>query len=343
MNRFQFSVIGCLGRFVVLGLLALTPGPAQVRVTCIAEPNERLKDVEQLGCDFKNLASQPVVLSAGDVRDGSLDRIGSPLRYSVAQQMIDRSERRGFWGTLFQIAKWVGVAASFAQGLDFIQLSEGDNWAYLIPTLTGGMQAIDAVGRAQHTPLTMPADYLPEGDFVLDAHETRSYVLLAATKQLASFRMTLNGRALAATEGARFQRPGVRGEPLDRDAMNREALERINGWVDRFYVIDDAAFPQPQNGTGGSSWYAVPQVEPSSWTRHRADSTAGNEGNIQAEPAKGVEVPTVAGAASAPWTGSLEAPLPLSERERTYLGLDAAAVAEWIRIGEVTAHNMGRF
>ena len=169
---------------------------AEVRVTCIVEPNERLKDVEQLGCDFKNTEGIAVTLSAGDVRDGSLEKIGSPLRYSVASHMIDRSERRGFWGTFFLVAKWTGVALSFAQGLDFIKFDQGDNWRYLIPTVTGALQTVDSVGSAGHTPLTMPPDYLPEGDFTLGPYETRSHVLLAGRTGLVSFRMSLIGRAL---------------------------------------------------------------------------------------------------------------------------------------------------
>jgi hypothetical protein len=298
----------CLSVFICGSILS-----AQVRVTCIVEPNERLKDVEQLGCDFRNLQAQPVVLSAGDVRDGSFEKIGSPLRYSVAAQMIERSEKRGSWGTFFLVVKWASVAATALQGFDVIQI--GGKLQAVLPGIATGLQTVDSLTRQGYKPLTMPPDYLPEGDFVLDANETRSYVLLAGKTGLASFRMSLQGRTLS-----------VGREPFDRDVMTREALARINGWV--YEVADDRVFevpgfsgiPTTKKETEGGSRFAVRQV-----------------GIRQGEPVKGVEVLTVAGAAAL----SIEfgaPPLPLSLIcEFPYAGLDAAAFGEWVLAGAANA------
>jgi hypothetical protein len=316
---------------------------AEVLVSCYVEPNPQLKQAHQLGCDFRNQASQAVILSAADVRNASIEFVGSPLRYSVADAVVARSEKRGFWGTLFQMAKWVGVAASFAQGLKFIRFDEGDNWQYLIPSVAGGIQAMDSIGRSEHEPLRMAPDYLPEGDFVLDAFERRSYVLLAAKQSgLRSFRMVLGGRALGPADFAAPAGP-VEREPfyflpaLELDAPAPEEIECnadfsvCSGTLnvdDRDLDIEDfAVFPTNQRETGGSSWFAVPQVVP-----------VRDEGYFQAEPVKGVAVLTRGGAAVR-FSSRFGQPLPLCSRELVYVGRDSGAVDYWVRIAHVTARN----
>lgn len=306
---------------------------AQVRVTCITEPNTRLKNATQLGCDFRNLGAQPVVLSAGDVRDGTFERIGSPLRYSVANAMIEDSEKRGFWGMFFQVAKWIAVAASFAQGLDYISL--GDSWRYLIPTLTGGLQAIDGVGRAQHRPLEMPPDYLPEGEFVLDGNESRAYVLLAAKPVFTtSFRVTLSGRTLAlATPGGFVPASGTRSawrgaEPLDVERMNRAALDSINELV--YEVVDDGVYRVNLSDAAGI-FYSTKEG-PIEWVA--APETS--EAVLEVSPREGQ-------AAVAASQSIGESPLPLSSIRGSHAVPHAAALADWVAVGELTRRNMARF
>jgi hypothetical protein len=327
---------------------------AQVRVTCYVEPQYQLKKAKQLGCDFKNEGAQPVVLSASDVRDASFEKLGSPLRWSAADYVVENSEKRSPWATVFTVLKWAGVAASFAQGLNFIKFDDGDNWKYLIPTATGAMQTIDSVGRGEHNPMTMPPDYLPEGDFILDGFEARSYVLIAAEPLFASsFRVHLNGRVMsalgaggtggrargfAARAGRRYQ--AVEWSDLER--MNREALERINEWVfevadDRVYELQDfTAYPTNNTRTEGGSRFAVPQVAQVK-TLVSFPAVAA-KGNLQAEPVKGVEVTDRGGAAAFQSIG--ESPLPLSlNRVLVNAGRDAGAFTDWVAVGQMTARN----